>query len=144
MMVRMKWTGPNDPDDDDDDEEIDQGDDTNTTAAIKFDPHNRCERVWRGMAVQRLFRGFLFQTVTSPAQARQLFASKNVAHYWDHILLQHAAAQQQDEQHQRLEDNDAGRAIFQLPLKLVQDDKEDVPIVDHPADAVEDIVMKDA
>lgn len=143
MTVRMKWTGPDDDDDESDEEEEqpvnDDMDQDGTSAAAapvrpqKFNKNNRCACVWRGLAVQRLFHGFLFQAVESPAQARKVLKTKGAEHYWDQVVLQ-----QQQQQHH-------ATASSTLPLKLARHDDDDDE-QDNPYDAGqdEDIVMKDA
>ena len=76
MLVRMKWTGP----DNADFEEEDDG----TTQ--KFNPENKCELVWTGIAVKRFFKGFVFQACESSDQARKILRAKGVGHYWDQML----------------------------------------------------------
>jgi U4/U6 small nuclear ribonucleoprotein PRP3 len=87
MLVRMKWTGIHEEDDDDDDDEDDSLDsDDGAHVTQKFNPDNKCELVWKGMAVKRLFQGFIFQDCETSDQARKVLKSKGVGHYWDQVL----------------------------------------------------------
>jgi U4/U6 small nuclear ribonucleoprotein PRP3 len=131
MTVRMKWTGPDyDVSDghyeEQAEEEGDQDDDTKE-APPKFNPDNKCELVWQGLGVKRLFKGFVFQSCESSDQARKVLKQKGVAHYWDQVL-QHASGRG---------DN--------LQLKLTstdnQDDDDNAFAQDDDED--EDIVMQD-
>ena len=99
MLHRIKWTGLEDDDINDDDEE--------ERDTPQFNPENTCQAVWQGLAVKRLFKHFVFQTVESNEQARKIFKAKNVEHYWDQVVA-HANGQ------------GAG-----LRLKLVEDDDEE-------------------
>ena len=98
MLVRMKWAGPDNADDDEEDEGTTQ----------KFNPENKCELVWTGIAVKRFFKGFVFQSCESSDQARKILRAKGVGHYWDQLLA-HATGQG---------DN------FQLKLAEEEDDDE--------------------
>lgn len=84
MLVRMKWTGTDDDDDDDEIEE-EEGDDE-AAPKHKFNKENRCELVWEGLAVKRLFQGFVFQSCETAAQARKVLKAKGVEHYWDQAM----------------------------------------------------------
>jgi U4/U6 small nuclear ribonucleoprotein PRP3 len=85
MLVRMKWRGP------DDGEELeyesDEEDEAGEYSTHKYNPDNKCELVWQGMAVKRVFNGFLFQSVETSNQARKILKAKGVSHYWDQLLL---------------------------------------------------------
>eukprot|EP00536_Pseudo-nitzschia_multiseries_P011366 jgi/Psemu1/205580/e_gw1.382.57.1 len=81
MMVRMKWTGPDDGDDDDEGDTSEEEED-----AHRFDKENTCALVWTGMATKRQFSGFVFQHCETSAQARKVLRSKGVGQYWDQIL----------------------------------------------------------
>jgi len=134
MTVRLNWTGPGEESDDDDDEQQNGEDGEDAKPQHKFNPENRCEPVWQGLAVHRLFHGFLFQAVDSPAQARKILKAKGAEHYWDQVV-QHAT----------------GRSDrFQLKLAAAaghDDDEEkgeDNPFATAAENEEEDIVMKDA
>jgi U4/U6 small nuclear ribonucleoprotein PRP3 len=88
MLVRMKWTGPDDAEEDDDEVEDDVSDLDNDADQVmqKFNPDNKCELVWQGMVVKRLFKGFTFQTCETSDQARKILKAKGVEHYWDQVL----------------------------------------------------------
>ena len=103
MLVRMKWTGPDDAVEDDEEEgepattmQVDGGDDDDDDAAVdaepvvqhKFNPNNKCVLVWKGMAVKRLFKSFVFQACETSDQARKILKAKGVGHYWDQVLQQ--------------------------------------------------------
>lgn len=81
MTVRMKWQGVEDIVDDDDDED-EEGD----KSRPKFDPDNKCELVWTGMATKRFFKGFVFQACESGMEASKVLRAKGVGHFWDQIL----------------------------------------------------------
>ena len=104
MLVRMKWTGSEEDEEEDDDEEAEEGDDAVKTH--KFNKNNRCALVWEGLAVKRIFPGFVFQSCETAAQARKVLKAKGVEHYWDQVM-EHA---------------DGARQGFQL--KLVDSDDE--------------------
>jgi U4/U6 small nuclear ribonucleoprotein PRP3 len=131
MTVRMKWTGPDDTnggyEEEQAEEEGDQDDDDTKEAPPKFNPDNKCELVWQGMGVKRLFKGFVFQSCESSDQARKVLKQKGVGHYWDQVL-QHASGRG---------DN--------LQLKLTstdnQDDEGNAFAQDDDED--EDIIMQD-
>jgi U4/U6 small nuclear ribonucleoprotein PRP3 len=119
MTVRMKWTGDGDDEEDEDDEELEEGE----RVTQKFNPDNKCELVWEGMIVKRLFHGFIFQSCETADQARRILKVKGVAHYWDQVAA-HASGQSN-----------------KLGLKLVEDsDGEDNPFAQA---ADEDIVMQE-
>jgi len=83
MLVRMKWKGPdNDELDYDDEEEEDE----EGVKRHKFNPDNKCELVWTGMATKRFFKGFVFQACESSAEASKILRAKGVGHFWDQIL----------------------------------------------------------
>ena len=135
MTVRLNWTGPGEESDDDDDDDEPDGDDgDDAKPQHKFNPANRCEPVWQGLAVHRLFHGFLFQAVDSPAQARKILKAKGAEHYWDQVV-QHATGQSDR---------------FQLKLAAAAGDDddeekgEDNPFAAAAENGEEDIVMKDA
>jgi U4/U6 small nuclear ribonucleoprotein PRP3 len=89
MVVRMKWTGPENAFDDEDDNMMDPIQIEEETVVHKFNPENRCEVVWQGLSVKRLFHGFLFQACETFDQGRKLLKAKGASHYWDQVL-QHA------------------------------------------------------
>ena len=121
MLVRIKWTGPDDDAADDDEDEVDEPD--GEFATQKFNPDNKCELVWQGMAVRRLFKGFVFQECETSDQARKLLKSKGVGHYWDQVLAQAH-----------------GKSGRDVQVKLMDDSDED----ENPfADKDEDVVMAD-
>jgi U4/U6 small nuclear ribonucleoprotein PRP3 len=92
MLVRMKWTGPDGGNDDDDEEDEVEMDDAahvgedGKPKVHKFNSKNKCELVWEGMAVRRLFSSFVFQACDTSDQARKVLKAKGVGHYWDHVL----------------------------------------------------------
>ena len=98
MLVRMKWqgTGLEDGDDEEEEEEEDAAkekepntnddDEEEEVVRHKFNPHNKCELVWTGMAVKRFFKGFVFQACESSYQARNILKAKGVGHYWDQVV----------------------------------------------------------
>lgn len=112
LTVRMKWSEPpqQPPDDDNNDDD---------TERPQFDPNNKCEMVWSGLGLKRLFHGFLFQTAETHSQARKLLKSKGGEHYWDQAW-QHAKG-----------------SYNTLGLKLVEDGDED----EHGNDDKEDTTM---
>jgi U4/U6 small nuclear ribonucleoprotein PRP3 len=132
MTVRMKWQGPDDQNDGYEEEQVEEegdlDDDDTKEAPPKFNPDNKCELVWQGMGVKRLFKGFVFQSCESSDQARKVLKQKGVGHYWDQVL-QHASGRG---------DN--------LQLKLTstdnQDDGDNAFAQDDDED--EDIVMQDS
>jgi hypothetical protein len=85
----MKDDDDSDEDDDDDDEEEEEGDDgmqSATPSASKDQAqtkHRRCDLLWTGSIVKRIFSGFKFQESKSVSGARKLLESKGAAHYWD-------------------------------------------------------------
>jgi U4/U6 small nuclear ribonucleoprotein PRP3 len=85
MTVRMKWKGPDNADDEDDDEDADEQDEEGAVTH-KFNPENKCELVWQGMAVKRFFKGFVFQACETSDQARKILRAKGVGHFWDQVL----------------------------------------------------------
>jgi U4/U6 small nuclear ribonucleoprotein PRP3 len=91
MLVRMKWTGPENAMDEDEDVAVDtmEEEEGGETVVHKFNPQNRCEAVWQGLSVKRLFHGFLFQACETHDQGRKLLKTKGASHYWDQVL-QHA------------------------------------------------------
>ena len=95
MLVRMKWAGPDNADDDEEDEGTTQ----------KFNPENKCELVWTGIAVKRFFKGFVFQSCESSDQARKILRAKGVGHYWDQLLA-HATGQGDNFQLKLAEEDD--------------------------------------
>lgn len=92
LLVRMKWTGLDNDNDEDEDDEMEEPDDKEAFATHKFNPENKCEFVWQGMVVKRLFHGFLFQSCETHDQARKILKAKGALHYWDQVL-QHARGQ---------------------------------------------------
>lgn len=82
MTVRMKWLGTDDAVDDEEDED---GDEEGTTTH-KFNPDNKCELVWTGMATRRLFKSFVFQSCETSQVARKVLKAKGVGHFWDQVL----------------------------------------------------------
>jgi U4/U6 small nuclear ribonucleoprotein PRP3 len=93
LLVRMKWTGLDGAaiDDDEDDDDMEEPE-MDGLVTHKFNPHNKCEFVWQGMVVKRLFHGFLFQACETHDQARKILKAKGALHYWDQVL-QHASGQ---------------------------------------------------
>lgn len=83
MLVRMKWTGT---DEDEEDEEETEPDNEDAAPKHKFNKENRCDLVWEGLAVKRLFQGFVFQSCETAAQARKVLKAKGVEHYWDQVM----------------------------------------------------------
>ena len=82
MLIRMKWKGR-----DDDDLQYDEEDeDEEEVKRHKFNPDNKCELVWTGMATKRFFKGFVFQACESSAEASKILRAKGVGHFWDQIL----------------------------------------------------------
>lgn len=96
----------------------------------QFNPENKCELVWEGQLVKRLFPAFTFQACETAKQARTVLKSKGAAHYWDQVAL--AAS---------------GRTNHvQLKLTTSDDsdkDDDDENLFDHK-DGDADIVMKDS
>jgi U4/U6 small nuclear ribonucleoprotein PRP3 len=91
MLVRMKWTGPDNAYDDEDDTEMDMNDQNdididNAAVSHKFNPNNSCQLIWQGLSVKRLFHGFIFQACATHDQGRKIFKVKGAAHYWDQVL----------------------------------------------------------
>ena len=76
MTVRMKWQGL----DEEEEDETPEGEEK-----AKFNPDNKCELVWTGMATKRLFSGFLFQSCETSAQCRNALKTKGVGHFWDQV-----------------------------------------------------------
>ena len=110
MTVRMKWTGPSEDEEESSDDEDENPENTKTP----FNPDNRCDLVWQGMAAKRLFNGFVFQSCETPNQARKILKAKGVAHYWDQVM-QHAAGNGQGIQFRLTEDSDEEDNPFQQP-----------------------------
>ncbi|KAL3945726.1 MAG: hypothetical protein SGBAC_000210 [Bacillariaceae sp.] len=83
MLVRTKWKGPENDElhFDDEEEEDEEG-----VKRHKFNPDNKCELVWTGMATKRFFKGFVFQACESSAEASKVLRAKGVGHFWDQIL----------------------------------------------------------
>jgi U4/U6 small nuclear ribonucleoprotein PRP3 len=122
MEVRMKWTGPSVGNSNlmiDDAPGDDEG------SAHKFNPDNKCELVWQGMAVKRYFKGFVFQACETADQARAVLKSKGVAHYWDQVLEHHRS----------------GGSSNALQLRLAADSASES---DPGESDVEDVAMKDS
>lgn len=86
MEVRMKWMGPDDEDDDDGDLHTHPDEGEGERVTHKFNPKNKCELVWQGIAVKRLFKGFVFQSCENADQARKVLKQKGVPQYWDQVL----------------------------------------------------------
>jgi U4/U6 small nuclear ribonucleoprotein PRP3 len=82
MTVRMKWLGTDDAVDEEEDED---GDEEGVTTH-KFNPDNKCELVWTGMATRRLFKSFVFQSCETSQVARKVLKAKGVGHFWDQVL----------------------------------------------------------
>ena len=83
MLVRMKWKGPDNADEEEDDEDED---DEEGVKRHKFNPENKCELVWTGMATKRFFKGFVFQACETSDQASKILRAKGVGHFWDQVL----------------------------------------------------------
>lgn len=83
MTVRMKWKGPDnlDEEEDEEEEENEEG-----VKRHKFNPENKCELVWTGMATKRFFKGFVFQACETSDQAGKILRAKGVGHFWDQVL----------------------------------------------------------
>lgn len=83
MLVRTKWKGPENDElhFDDEEEEDEEG-----VKRHKFNPDNKCELVWTGMATKRFFKGFVFQACENSAEASKVLRAKGVGHFWDQIL----------------------------------------------------------
>jgi U4/U6 small nuclear ribonucleoprotein PRP3 len=113
LLVRMKWTGPGEDDDVNDDNDNSDSmlpDSEHTTRGVahkKFNPDNKCELVWQGLALKPLFKGFVFQSCETPEQTRQVLHQKGIAHYWDQVA-RHVAMSSRD-----------------VPLKLTTRQEED-------------------
>mmetsp|Transcript_4102 Transcript_4102/g.4752 ORF Transcript_4102/g.4752 Transcript_4102/m.4752 type:complete len:586 (-) Transcript_4102:36-1793(-) len=89
MTVRMKWKGPDDVEAEDEEESDDDDLSNEGTRKIqKFNPDNKCELVWTGMSLKRLFSAFAFQSCETSDVARKVLASKGVGHYWDQVISQ--------------------------------------------------------
>jgi U4/U6 small nuclear ribonucleoprotein PRP3 len=132
MTVRMKWKGPDDANDSYEEEQVEEegdlDDDDTKEAPPKFNPDNKCELVWQGMGVKRLFKGFVFQSCESSDQARKVLKQKGVGHYWDQVL-QHAS----------------GRGdSLQLKLTSTDNQDDDGNAFAQDDDEDEDIVMQDS
>lgn len=126
MTVRMKWKGLED--DEEEERDADDGDEDAPTTH-KFEPNNRCELVWTGMAVKRFFKGFVFQACETSDQARKVLRAKGVGHFWDQVLT-HASGRGEK---------------FRLKLAEESDDQDqnDGNDNDDNDDEEEVIVMKD-
>ena len=85
MTVRMKWQGPDGADAIDESEDDNDGED-GAPKQHKFNPDNKCDLVWTGLATKRFFKGFVFQACESSEEARRILRSKGVGHFWDQIL----------------------------------------------------------
>jgi U4/U6 small nuclear ribonucleoprotein PRP3 len=120
MEVRMNWTGPGVVASAPTDEAA--GDDEGP--AHKFNPDNKCELVWQGMAVKRYFKGFVFQACETADQARAVLKSKGVAHYWDQVLEHHRS----------------GGSSSALQLRLAADSASE----SDPESDSEDVTMKES
>ena len=122
MLVRMKWKGPDNADEEDDDEDED---DEEGVKRHKFNPENKCELVWTGMATKRFFKGFVFQACETSDQASKILRAKGLGHYWDQVLT-HAS----------------GRGdIFNLKLAESDEEEDDQANIYGPGD--DDVVMKE-
>jgi U4/U6 small nuclear ribonucleoprotein PRP3 len=140
VLVRMHWSGPPPTSLSASATALEEGggvdDDFDGTTTHPFNPNNKCEQVWQGLAVKRLFpHGFTFQACESHEQARKILQSKGAAHYWDQVV-RHAKGEQQSDNY--------------LPFKLTSttntDDQDQNPfrLDDNSEDEDNDIVMKDS
>ena len=105
---------------------------SSSCATHKFNAANTCEFVWQGMAVKRLFHGFLFQACETHDQARKILKAKGASHYWDQVLQHATTTATMGGQSEKL----------MLQLKLAQnesDDDDDDPF----QQGEEDVVMAD-
>jgi U4/U6 small nuclear ribonucleoprotein PRP3 len=126
MEVRMKWTGFEHEDDESDASSmIDDDQDEFAGTKHKFNAENKCVLVWQGMAVKRVFKGFVFQSCETADQARRILKAKGVEHYWDQVL-----------EHMRSERGNS------LQLRL-GDDSDDEGNENPYAVKDEDVVMRD-
>ena len=107
MEVRMKWTGPDDTDGSAAVAAVtaETGENPDGPVPVQFNPNNRCELVWQGMAVKRHFKGFVFQSCETAEQARKILKSKGVAHYWDQVLDFHQSGRSSNTFKLRLTDD---------------------------------------
>ena len=128
MLVRMKWTGPEDALEDNADEE-DDDDDGDEYKTQKFNPQNKCELVWQGMAVKPLFKGFFFQACETSDQARKVLKAKGVAQYWDQVLARASSP---------------GEGLQLKLTSMEHTDKEEESNPYDQDDADDDVVMKDS
>lgn len=127
MTVRMKWKGL---EEDDEEEEQNTGDDEDAPTTHKFEPNNKCELVWTGMAVKRFFKGFVFQACETSDQARKVLRAKGVGHFWDQVLT-HASGRGEKFRLKLAEESD-------------EEDQKDGNNNDKDSDdEEEDIIMKD-
>ncbi|KAL7575925.1 hypothetical protein ACA910_000724 [Epithemia clementina (nom. ined.)] len=90
MTVRMNWTsGPDvaEPSSPDVNRSNDGGNNAEKDTVVhEFDATNRCEMVWQGMVVKRLFSHFSFQSTETPDQCRKILRQKGLSHYWDQVM----------------------------------------------------------
>lgn len=130
MLVRMKWTGADDGEqegyDDSEEEETQDGQvkahkvrDTMRNACLllhgektltlflflQFNPENKCELVWTGLATRHLFKGFVFQSCETSDVARKVLKAKGVGHFWDQVLT-HASGRGESFHLKLASDND--------------------------------------
>jgi U4/U6 small nuclear ribonucleoprotein PRP3 len=125
MMVRMKWKGPDNAEEEEDD---DEQEDEEGVKPHKFNPENKCELVWTGMASKRFFKGFVFQACETSDQASKILRAKGVGHFWDQVLT-HASGRGES---------------FQLKLGESDDDEDEGANVYGPSggeQAMEDAEM---
>jgi len=96
MLVRMKWTGTDDDDEEEEEDDLDdeEADGEEGAKLHKFNKNNRCELVWEGLAIKRVFPNFVFQSCETAAQARKVLKTKGVEHYWDQAM-EHASGLKQ-------------------------------------------------
>ena len=92
MLHRMKWTGEGVMDIHESDDEGDEQEGEEKPKAQKFNTENTCELVWTGMALKRMFRTFVFQACETSEDARRVLEAKNVAHFWDQVLVHASGA----------------------------------------------------
>eukprot|EP00980_Cylindrotheca_fusiformis_P014446 scaffold3857_cov127-Cylindrotheca_fusiformis.AAC.3 len=112
MLVRMKWKGP-----DNAEEEVEEEEDEDGVKRHKFNPENKCELVWTGMASKRFFKGFVFQACESSEQASKILRAKGVGHFWNQVLT-HASGRGE---------------TFQLKLADTDDEEEEDADDDIPS-----------
>jgi U4/U6 small nuclear ribonucleoprotein PRP3 len=133
MLVRMKWKGSDNLEEEEDDEEEDE----EGVKRHKFNPDNRCELVWTGMATKRFFKGFVFQACETSDQAGKVLRSKGVGHFWDQILT-HASGRGDGFQLKLAEsDDDEENDDNMYGPGVGTDDEEDVAVREDDVEMIE-------